>query len=236
MEINTEKARRILDQARQAVREQDYALALEHYEWFFDHALDEDQASLYGVRLSYCLDEWAQVGEKYAPARARLEQKRAESIQQLELTRQAKKFHDFIALCRYTGMPALPVQQFLEYHRSDRELAREIYTFIREQLMAAGQWEVCGAYIEDADGQYAEALELFDISIAYARKNASLGVDDMEQRIEDMYVNKATYLVTVLSHTRRTEEAQRICERANQDMQQRGLKEFLSVYPEDFEE
>ena len=54
-----------LDRARAAFKEANYSRALEQYEYFFDHALDDDPHSLYGVRLSYCLAEWVRLGELY---------------------------------------------------------------------------------------------------------------------------------------------------------------------------
>lgn len=46
-----------LNEARKTFKSKDYAKSLFSYEYFFDHALDEDGASFYGVRLSYCLSE-----------------------------------------------------------------------------------------------------------------------------------------------------------------------------------
>ena len=42
----------VLREARQLVKSEQYAAALEKYIWFHDHALDADRA-LAGVRLSY---------------------------------------------------------------------------------------------------------------------------------------------------------------------------------------
>jgi hypothetical protein len=68
MDMDRPCQRDALDNARAAFKHGDYPEALRQYDYFFDHALDDDPAALYGVRLSYCLDEWAKLGEKYPPA------------------------------------------------------------------------------------------------------------------------------------------------------------------------
>src|SRR4051812_19028994 len=93
--IMSKNPREILDNARSAFRSGDYPVALERYEYFFDHALDDDDAAFYGVRLSFCLDEWARLGEKYPAAKDRLEKKRDEALSSLVQTRNPQQFNDF---------------------------------------------------------------------------------------------------------------------------------------------
>src|SRR6188508_2272468 len=88
-----------LDAARAAFRDKQYPEALASYEWFFDHALDNDPAALYGVRLSYCLDEWARLGAKYPPALQRLEERRDQALKAFGSARDPERFHDFKAIC-----------------------------------------------------------------------------------------------------------------------------------------
>ena len=107
MEANPRDA---LDEARAAFRERNYDTALERYEHFFDHALDDDAHSLYGVRLSYCLSEWAKLGDVHPLARRRLEEKASESLDLLVHTRDPERFHDFIAICGYLDQKSDPVR------------------------------------------------------------------------------------------------------------------------------
>lgn len=235
MENSQEKTGRVLEEARAAFRAQEYPLAMELYERFFDHVLDDPESGFAAVRLSYCLDEWAKLGAVYEPARIKLEQRRAQSIQELESTRKPDKFHEFIAICEFTRVPHLVVEQFLEYHQTDKELAKIIFGLARDRLAAGEQWEVCGSYMDDPERDYAIALQVFDASARLSQANRSLG-DEFEDVYKNRYVREVSNLVTILSHVQRFAEAQGLCELANKDMQERGLKEFLSVYPEDFED
>ncbi|WP_188564601.1 hypothetical protein [Undibacterium terreum] len=235
MDTTQEKPEQILNEARAAFKIKDYPLSLEHYEWFFDHSLDEPYVGYASVRLSYCLLEWIKLGEVFDPARISLERRRLESIADLERTRQPVKFHEFVAICELTGARNLAVGQFLHYHQSDKALAKLIFGFIKSKLIEQEQWEVCGDYIDDPDREYAIALQVYDGSHRLAQKDPSLG-EDFVQVYKNRYLSEASGLIAVLTHNRRFDEAQRICERANQDMRERGLTEFLSVYPEDFED
>lgn len=71
-----------LDKARADVQAGRYEEALRGYIWFHDHALEE-RRSLYGVRLSYALDEWVELGRLYPPAMHELKAKRDEKSAQL---------------------------------------------------------------------------------------------------------------------------------------------------------
>ena len=61
------KARERLQAGRAATYDGRYEDALAHFLWYHDHALSEDRA-LSGVRLSFALGYWEELGEKYPPA------------------------------------------------------------------------------------------------------------------------------------------------------------------------
>ncbi|GGC62865.1 hypothetical protein [Undibacterium terreum] len=229
METDVSKARASLDGARKAFKAQQYPLALELYEWFFDHALEEGGGKWVGIRLSFCLGEWAQLAKVYEPAGISLEQKRAQSISNFAKSREAGQFHDYVAICRYTGTMPQAIDTFIEFHDSDRELARRILYFIKAELRSAGKWEICNAYIQDADAAYERALETLLRPLEFAESNPEKINDEFVSTIKEQFVKNADYIVAVLSHVHRMEDARRICERANQDMKKHGVPGFLSV-------
>src|SRR5690242_9176390 len=95
----------VLKEARAAAKAGNYALALERYELFFDRALLDqgEDNNYYGVRLSYCLDEWTRIGERYPAARQRLETKATEALAAFEATSDSEKFHDFQSITDHLG-------------------------------------------------------------------------------------------------------------------------------------
>lgn len=91
---------------------------------------------MYGVRLSFCLADWARLGEVYPPALRGLEAKADAALALLDQTREPARFHDFVAICRYLERPEEPVRRFLGYHAADRELAASIVRHIWDELGA----------------------------------------------------------------------------------------------------
>jgi hypothetical protein len=71
-----------LNQAVRAANEGRYDEALQEYIWFHNHAL-EDEPSLSGVRLSFALGYWLELGEKYPPALVALRSIRDEKTNSL---------------------------------------------------------------------------------------------------------------------------------------------------------
>jgi hypothetical protein len=63
-----------INAARLATTEGDFQAALDHYVWFHEHALEEDLAFI-GVRLSFALVEWIELGRKFLPAADALQTK-----------------------------------------------------------------------------------------------------------------------------------------------------------------
>ena len=68
----TDDARQVLRDAREEARRGAHAEALEKYLWFYHHALEHSPA-LSGVRLSYAISEWVELGNAYPPALEALE-------------------------------------------------------------------------------------------------------------------------------------------------------------------
>ena len=215
-----------LDVAREASRNGDHALALQNYQYFFEHALDGDSASLYGVRLSYCLAEWAKLGRMYLPAHEALEERRVEALRRLESTREPENFHDYEAISRYLDVHDDAVRQFLHYHRSDRDLASSIMRFVWTLLVSAGAWEVCYAYLGDAGQRYSKALAKFDEAIQICRENPDFGGAEFEQQIHGWYVRDVGELVLVLKNNGRIEDAKTFHAQAERDIELRGYPEL----------
>src|SRR4051812_22582627 len=62
---------RALEDAEKFAREGKYQQALERHIWYHENALKYDQAQ-FGVRLSFALSDWAELGKVYPPAKVAL--------------------------------------------------------------------------------------------------------------------------------------------------------------------
>jgi hypothetical protein len=217
-----------LNNARAAFREGKYPEALALYDYFFEHALDDDEASFYGVRLSYCLDEWAKLGQVYPPALAQLEKKKNDSLILLEQSHNPERFHDFVAICEYLKCSNESIGVFQGYHLSDRELALSVILYIWDELVAAKQWDLCASYLGDWTKKYARALEKFDMSMGELKLDKAFGGEDFDKRVGSWYVREVSNITRVLRNTDRDGEASSLRQRIVADMELRGQIELIS--------
>lgn len=214
-----------LHRARAAFSAGEDAVALEEYEQFFDHALDSER-SLYGVRLSYCLSEWARLGKRYPPALRRLRWKARNALKLLAETRDPERFHDYVAICDFLGRAREPVRRFLVYHAQDRRMARSIVRFVWDRLVQSKHWLVCAQYVRKPRSAYQAAMEKFDVSMRICIADPNLGGDRFAAQIRGWYVRDVSNLLLVMKHTGRKKVAASIRAMVAADLQARGYGEL----------
>lgn len=216
------KPKDILEQARSSFRSGKHAEALEQYEYFFDHALEDIEHNYYGVRLSYCLDEWTTLGQSYPPARERLEWKRDEALSLFVQTRNPERFHDFISICKYLKCNNLSMEKFLFFHATDPDLAKSVFNFVQDALVEAKQWNVYAAYIDNSFERYKRCLELLDDMLKIHEEE---GWDN--SRVKRLYVRNVSNLLLVLKHTGKIDDVASLQNLIDKDTASRGMPELV---------
>ena len=219
----------VLKEARAAVKAGDYALALERYERFFDRALLDqgNENNYYGVRLSYCLDEWSRLGKKYPVGLARLETKATEALAAFEKSADYEKFHDYKSIQNYLGRMEMVLSQFEQYHNSKPELALAVLDFMWNYLIEAKRWEICSAYLDDYESRYKRALHKFDQSMKICMEDPALGSEEFADQIKDWYVRDVGNLLCVLRNTGQEEAFAKLNAAVSADMQARQCPELV---------
>lgn len=142
-------ARERLHAARQAVTEGRHEEALSEYVWFHHHALSEIP-SLYGVRLSFALSYWVELGAVYPPATRALRDIREDKSQRLrsgELNREL--FHDVEAINQHLSANADTANLFRLLDERYPEFARACSTLALEALVEAGQFSLAAKYLPE---------------------------------------------------------------------------------------
>lgn len=220
----------VLKDARAAVKAGNHALALEKYERFFDRALLDqgENNNYYGVRLSYCLDEWSRLGEKYPAALARLETKAAEALAVFETSAEYEKFHDYQSIQDHLGREEMVMSQFVQYHHSKPELARVALNLMWNRLVEAKKWEICSAYLDDYESRYKLALHKFDDSMKICLEDQSLGGDEFAEQIKSWYVRDVGNLLCALRNAGRQDAQAQLETTVSTDMQTRGYSELVA--------
>jgi hypothetical protein len=185
--------REVLRQARQLVKSQQYAAALEKYIWFHDHALDADRA-LTGVRLSYAISEWVDLGEVYPPARRALESVRdAKSESLMEGTYQASLFHDVASINRALGQVGRTRDLFKTIAGVDRGVAEKCFRIALEALVHTKEFGLARSFIPDPRKE----IDQFATSLKLARQYTEVSQEMLQDTFVRIYVKKVSLILQV---------------------------------------
>jgi hypothetical protein len=197
----------VLTEAEQLARQGRYPEALEKHVWFHEHVLGID-ASYSGVRLSFALRSWVELGKRFPPARealAAIRDRDARAIRAGEWS--PNRFSDVAAINRYLGEPGETAALFVTLHRDNPGLARECYTRAEESLAAAGEYEVCAAYIPDPTARFAEVLQHYRPLLLGAVRLGEAHTARMLEMVERTFAEEAGRLIAILSGVGRAAEA-----------------------------
>ena len=215
--------------AREAFQAGNYSESLRLYEYFFDQTFDDESGSFYGVRLSYCLSEWARLGRHYPDAKVRLEQKAEESLGLFDKTQHPERFHDYLSIHKYLKSSPLALQAFLDRHKKNPALAATIVSFIWDKLISEGQWSICSHYVTDSKAAYGLALDKYDEATSVSLENPQFGGEEFNQQIRGWYIRDVTNLLLVLLNSDREAEADDIRQSARVDMDARDQEAVVAA-------
>lgn len=197
---------KILEDAQLAHRAGDFTNALKFYEHFFDHALDDDPYALYGVRLSHCLQGWANLAGEFPGAKNRLEYKKRDLLEQFQANEVAETFHDYLSVSRHLGLEQEAVGQFLAIHTDHPALARKLVRFLWDDLIIAEQWDVCSELLVDPNLKLDELFSIFDEAAGLKELDPSFDNDRFEQHITDTLLTDVQNVVAVLRYANRADD------------------------------
>ena len=166
-----------LKSARLLAAEGRFDEALEKHVWFHHHGLDADRSYYYGVRLSFALSEWVELGRKYPKALAALKDIRDEKTSRLIAGETDKAvFHDVQSINDHLGETNATVV-----------------------LIAAKEYDLARKYLGDPKSRMAEARTKFDAGLRYAV--TSQYPEAALRAHESIFTGKAVQIITVLKKT-----------------------------------
>jgi hypothetical protein len=188
-----------LEKGRAAALAGHYSEALHEYIWFHNNALKYDPA-LYGVRLSYALHDWAELGEVYPKALDALKEVRARKTEQLlsgkketrarRISRLAtgkhafNLFHDVVAINDRLNDQKWTCALFRKLDRVNPEFAKTCAFPAFDALIACKEFSLAYRYCDDTE----DALLRFS--------------DDLNERIANMDKQRNTRAPILDAYTR----------------------------------
>jgi hypothetical protein len=151
-----------LDRARSATREGNYAEALREHLWFHDHALEE-RPSLSGVRLSYALYDWKELGDVYPEARRVLDESRdRKAVACLSGDGDARTFLDVAAIDDVLGHQSRTHELFVRIDAANPRQAKRFFTVAIRAIVAVGDFDLAIRYVPDPEAPIRRVSDLLN--------------------------------------------------------------------------
>lgn len=199
----------ILDEARADKEARRYDVALAKHVWFFDHALEHEKA-LYGVRLSFALADWEELGKAYPPALAKLKEYRDRAGKDVQGGKDVfHSFHDLAAINRALSDDASTHEVFAALDEKKPDEARRVYDIAQPALVKVKAYKLCGKFLEpeqdlaSAREQYESLKEFSEMQTGFAQASSLASA-------KQMFTQKIGTLIALLVLNDRREEAEKI--------------------------
>jgi len=195
-----DKPKDALDEARQLAERGNYAEALQKHIWFHDHAL-ESNPGMYGVRLSFALSAWVELGEKYPKALEALKEIRDKKTARLDGGEANRDlFHDVVAINEHLGQSPATVTLFKQIEARQPEFANSIFDLVDEALVEAGEYQLARNYLGDPADRLAIARRNYEEGLQFA-ETRSRNAAASRQAFENIFTEKALRLIVILDKT-----------------------------------
>jgi hypothetical protein len=202
--------RKVLGEARTLARQGKYEEALQKHLWFHENALKHDQ-SQGGVRLSFALADWIELGKKYPKAREALVAIRDKDTKAIsEGNGSFDLFHDVQSINQYLEEAPKTVELFKTLHDKQPALAKRCYHVAEEDLTARGEYPLCSSYIPDPLQKLDSIKEMRELNLELAKE----GNPQLKAYAEESFVEKTCRLINILVGAGRKQDAEKVRERA----------------------
>lgn len=200
----------LLEDATKAHTAGDFNSALEFYEAFFDQAAEQDPEAYYAMRLSHCLQGWAELAEQFPGALNRLNAKRLEVLANYRQQQHPERFHDYFQICRVLGREDEALQTFLELHAKEPDGAKGIAKFVWDDLVANEYWTVCSELLEQPNHKLDELFAIYNEALKLKAIDPTFNTPRFESHVVEQLLVGVERVVGILRHAGRTEEIEQL--------------------------
>ncbi len=218
---------KVLARARKYFQQGNYEKALQDYIWFHNNAL-KYKPSLYGVRLSFALLDWIELGKKYPKAHNALidiRNRKTDLIKKGHGT--LELFHDVKSINKYLYETKRTVDLYKEMTVCDFELAKRCYCLAKNDLIAHQEFEICNQFMKAPLFIVRDMRQMLDKNIEIYKTNQWADEAHLEWSIQH-YLKETEYTLIVLVKNKRFVEANQFLVDASKDIDIARIKTGLS--------
>ncbi len=157
------------------VKEGRYIEANLRYKWFHDHAL-EHNPSMAGVRLSFALGYWKQLGDVYPPALEAMQQVRDEKTSRIrEGEGDFRLFHDVYALNRTLEEDQKTLDLFYVLDQKQIGLAKQCWDIVETEIIKRKDKSLIIKYAGEPRQAFQENVTQYEMNLELAKTNPNIG-------------------------------------------------------------
>lgn len=201
-----------MSEARSLASEGKFEEALQKHVWFHNHAL-ELRPSYYGVRLSFALADWVELGKSYPKALTILRSIRDEKARRLIAGEKRRDlFHDVESINDHLGEMNATVDLFKRLEAVEPEFTSSVYDLADEALVAAGEYALARKFMGDPADRFANARGQFAEGMQFAKRARQ--DDAAKEAFESIFVAEVIRIITVLGKTSELDKAKEIQSKA----------------------
>ena len=214
---------KVLNEAQTLTRQGKYEEALEKHLWFHENALKHDPA-MGGVRRSFALSYWVELGHRYPKAREALVAIRDKNTEAIREGRGfVDLFHDVASINGYLEEEEKTVELFKTLDEKHHRLAERCYIVAEKDLAARREYTLCASYIPDASERFDRIKEMRERQVSMAKDERLR----MKEYAEKSFVEVTCRLIEILVGAGRKEDAESVRERALAVRDDRKLRDAI---------
>lgn len=199
--------------ARRLTLQGRYEDALQKHVWIHEHGLEQDP-NFYGVRLSFALAQWVDLGKKHPPALDALRRIRDRDADRLlSGARYARLMHEVASINNHLNEPDATVQVYSKVAVVDPGFAAKVYDVVESTLVTAGAYELARTHLGDPKARFAAAKEKHDETIGFAERHPEYA-DASREIAESTFTDGVLRLIEILERSGDDKEARECREAA----------------------
>ena len=200
---------KVLAEAQDLAAKGQYEEALQRHIWYHNHALEYGPSQA-GVRLSFALAYWVDLGRKYPKAtQALIEIRDRDRRELVEGKGDFALFQEVTAINGQTKSEDDTVALFKTVLEQDPKLAQQCYPLVEDLLVQNGAYEICLGLIPDPMARFNAIVQERDRIVKLTNPNAQFAA--MQHKyFDERFVRQTKALIEILVASGRKPEAEKI--------------------------
>ena len=220
--------RKIRKEATEDARQGNYELALAKRLWYHDNALQVGTGQT-GVRLSFALNEWLELGEDYPPALEEMKRRRDElETRMRDPNRVRVRFADFQEFESFNDVlreDERTVELFKWLHETSPDDARRAFRSAKKALINQKELKLINQYLDpQKEFRRIVSTRATDLKLPSMQHEDILHIRDIH---DEFFVKKVVTLVALLVVNQRIEEAEELAQQCRDLIEDQKLREQL---------